>query len=363
MGLGIRLGKTNWNTKLERRCEMAILTSSLFSSADVETKKHLENCATGMPNEQSSHFSATDNAVGQHIQVIQTMLQRVIDRKTDNPPIPNFGSIGNTYTKQFEESIKVFKKNRGLTNYAGVIDGITGKKTIRALDSEADRGRAGPAPSPPTPTPAGPTFASKLSDAIKKASGMTDSAEKVLFWASCSIKDPGANAYNDKALKLVDRCFKINTHIFDASKFNDISRIKQVLRNVATFLPEMGGGSKFTKILPGPKKENGLDVQAEASVGGWKQGNKDGITYYLNMCGDKSVDYLSDITVHESVHFAGGIDHYNIAPGEAAYGPKALKLTNSQALVNASSYAYLAYFAQFPSEKWDAPVDADGNIT
>ena len=47
---------------------------------------------------------------------------------------------------------------------------------------------------------------------IATADRWRDSAEKVLYWAGCSLKDPGKSEFNDRAYNLVDRCFMIHEH-------------------------------------------------------------------------------------------------------------------------------------------------------
>jgi peptidoglycan hydrolase-like protein with peptidoglycan-binding domain len=345
---------------------MAVFTSVLFTKTDPTTKKKLENCLNGVPNQQTSHFSTTENSSGAHITIVQIALQKVIDRKTDTPPIPAFNDAGK-YGSQFAESIKVFKRNRGLKNYAGVIDGIVGMGTIKALDQEAALATP-PAPTPtptpvPVPLPIISPFEKNLSDAIDLAIKKADSAQKVLYWATCSLAAPGVSAFNDKALKLVDRCFKINEHSFDFLKLNDIAQVKRVFTAVANFLPEMDHGKKWTTISPVHPTDT--SVGADAWLNGRSLNVKTGITYYLNNAAAMSIDDLAELTVHESVHFAGGIDHWYDDPKNrkgAAYLGKALLLKNSQALQNASSYAYLSYFSYMPSSKWDAPVDSKGNV-
>jgi hypothetical protein len=345
---------------------MAVFTSLLFTKADPATKKKLENCLNGVPNQQTSHFSTTENSSGAHITIVQIALQKVIDRKTDSPPIPAFNDAGK-YGSQFAESIKVFKRNRGLKNYAGVIDGIIGVGTIKALDQEAALGKTPapePAPTPvPVPLPTVSPFEKNLSDAIDLAIKKADSAQKVLYWATCALAAPGISAFNDKALKLVDRCFKINEHSFDYLKLKDIAKVQRVFTAVANFLPEMDHGKKFTTILPIHSTDP--TVGADAIPNGRKSNITTGITYYLNRAAKMSIDDLAEITIHESVHFSAGIDHWYDDPIKkkgAAYREKALLLTNSQALQNASSYTYLSYFSYMPSSKWDAPVNANGDV-
>ena len=86
---------------------------------------------------------------------------------------------------------------------------------------------------------------------------------------------------------------------------------------------------------------------AFAAVGRWAKKDKTGITFVLAQCESKKDVDLTDIIMHESVHFAGGIGHCNIGgdPKNPAYGSKVFTLTNAEALQNASSYAYFADIA------------------
>ncbi|MEZ6128814.1 MAG: hypothetical protein R3C59_09040 [Planctomycetaceae bacterium] len=182
---------------------------------------------------------------------------------------------------------------------------------------------------------------------VDDADKWRDAAEKVLYWASCSVKTPKASPFNDKALSLVHRCFKVKDHVFDFQVEKDISNIKKVISNVGKFFESVKAGNGFLTL--GPAKDPG-DI-AYAVVGGWKSGNKDGLTFVAEKCNSKSDESLTDVIMHESVHFAGGIGHAKIG-NDVAYGEKAFLLSNEKALKNASSYAYLAYLARMDHTKW-----------
>jgi hypothetical protein len=168
-----------------------------------------------------------------------------------------------------------------------------------------------------------------------------------LYWAKCALDSPGENAFNDQALVLVNRCFKLNEHTFTTFATRDIGRIKTVFRNIADFYSAVRNGTEYLNLGPVIRP----DDQAYASVGGWARRDKTGLTFVLARCKDKSDEDLTDIIMHESVHFAGGIGHFMMGK-DPAYGEKVFTLTNSQALQNASSYSYLAYIARMNQARW-----------
>lgn len=191
-------------------------------------------------------------------------------------------------------------------------------------------------------------FYTRARGLISKADEWRDSAERVLYWASCALDSPGVSSFNDLAYKLVDRCFKVSGRSMTLQRRADILSIAAVFHDVGTFYNEAKSSKDYITI--GPKIRP--DDIAYAEVGGWKTGNKKGLTFVLSECEPKSDEDLIDIMTHETMHFAGGIGHYMITKTTPAYGDKVFKLTVDQALQNASSYAYLAYLARLPSPQW-----------
>lgn len=198
------------------------------------------------------------------------------------------------------------------------------------------------------------TLSSDTEQLIKRAKrlvGVADtwreSTEKVLYWARCSVNDPGGSQYNDRALALVDRCFKVKTHKTKDRIKRDLDFIKKCFRRIAWFFDEVKADKGFLSVGP-PVRPNDI---AYAQVDGWRKGDKDGLVFVLAQCKGRKDENLTDIIMHESVHFAAGVGHYEIN-GEPAYGQKVFGLTNAQALKNASSYAYLAYLARLPHTQW-----------
>jgi hypothetical protein len=126
-----------------------------------------------------------------------------------------------------------------------------------------------------------------------------------------------------------------------------LASIKKCFRDIAGFFSAVKAGQGFLTV--GPPIRAG-DI-AYAVVNGWKSGDKNGLTFVIAQCKTRGDENLTDIIMHESVHFAAGIDHF-IVGGKPAYGAKVFSLTNAQALKNASSYSYLAYLARMPHTQW-----------
>ena len=183
---------------------------------------------------------------------------------------------------------------------------------------------------------------------IATADRWRDSAEKVLYWAGCSLRDPGASEYNDRAYNLVDRCFMIHEHKDNRSRIAlDLAKIKSCYRPMARFYGHIKAHGGYLHI--GPPINQG--DRAYANVGGYAKGDKSGITFVYAACRTLNDTDLTDLITHESVHFAGNIGHAQIG-GRTAYGKDALRLSNAKALKNASNYSWLAYLARLPHSQW-----------
>lgn len=129
---------------------MSVLKSKLFILTDPSTSDKLEACATGQPNEWSTHFAVNANANGEHIRLVQKALKRVRSAE------PSLGlpeiTVDGKYSQNFANAVKIYKKGRGIKNVAGKIDDIVGIKTLRRLDEDVDDGippNPNPAPDPP----------------------------------------------------------------------------------------------------------------------------------------------------------------------------------------------------------------------
>jgi hypothetical protein len=111
---------------------MGVLQSRLFVGADPAVNEKLEACATGKPNEYSTHF--TVNQRGEHIRLVQVALRRASNRNP-NWKIPSF-EVNGIYSPAFAKAVFAYKAVKGIKNYASKIDDIVGIKTIRSLDAD-----------------------------------------------------------------------------------------------------------------------------------------------------------------------------------------------------------------------------------
>ena len=189
-------------------------------------------------------------------------------------------------------------------------------------------------------------FLVKARKLVADADKWRAATDLVLNWATIGVSSPG-NKLTDDALALVDRCFKINSHSTAALKIADLAKLKVVFKTMADFYAEVKKGTEYLNVGPALRPN---DI-AYAPVGGWAKKDKKGLTFVLAQCESKKDVDLIDVITHESVHFAGSIDHYVIG-STPAYGSKVFALTNDQAKKNASSYAYLAYLARMQSSQW-----------
>ncbi len=250
------------------------------------------------------------------------------------------------FQNRWSQEIKPEATDKGTSGRVFPVSRTLTQLRLLASKPAAAKPKAAPVSTGPAATPES-LFLARAKGLVATADSWRDSAEKVLYWAKCALDSPGQNAFNDQALVLVNRCFKLNENILTTFAKSDIDRIKAVFRNIADFYAAVKTSAEYLNVGPPVRPD---DI-AYASVGGWARGEKTGLTFVLARCKDKSNEDLTDIIMHESVHFAGGIDHYLIGP-DPAYGSKVFTLTNSQALQNASSYSYLAYIARMNPALW-----------
>ncbi|MGZ5430137.1 MAG: peptidoglycan-binding domain-containing protein [Thermoanaerobaculia bacterium] len=105
----------------------------------------LEACAVSDP----AHV--TPGSVGSHVGKIQSALIKVDGAFIDGTELAQ-----QRYGASTTQAVVNFKGRRNILNYAGQIDNIVGKKTIRALDDGLRAAPPGPAPPGPVPPPAPP---------------------------------------------------------------------------------------------------------------------------------------------------------------------------------------------------------------
>lgn len=190
-------------------------------------------------------------------------------------------------------------------------------------------------------------FLVKAKKLIGDADNWRAAGDRVLNWATIAVSTPG-NKLTDDALALVDRCFKVKSHSTTAEIISDLATIKHVFKNLGDFYGEVKKSGTYLNVGPAIRPN---DI-AYAQVGGWAKKDKNGLTFVLARCESKPDTDLTDVITHESVHFAGNVDHFNINPTTPAYGGLVFTLTNVQSMKNASSYSYLAYLARLQSSQW-----------
>jgi hypothetical protein len=106
-------------------------------------------------------------------------------------------------------------------------------------------------------------------------------------------------------------------------------------------------------VAPGHANHNAYTME-----GHWALKNPaDGIWYVRARIEPASDEFIVDATIHEFAHFCGPMSAatkigHALVGGQPAYGNLALSLGRSDALRNASSYAWLAYLARKPAAVW-----------
>jgi hypothetical protein len=186
---------------------MGVLKSPLFVNTPQPTNDKLEACATGKPNEVSTHF--TIGETGEHVRLVKQALKDYATKHPDEITTPF--TVDRTYDKNFATAIGQFKTTRKppLLNFAGKIDEIVGIKTIRALDDTAAPGP--PAPKPPPPPPPQPVLAKRVN---KKAVLLPQTADKdepplsILLRTALESIDPDKQVINTGSAE-IDTSFKV----------------------------------------------------------------------------------------------------------------------------------------------------------
>ena len=178
----------------------------------------------------------------------------------------------------------------------------------------------------------------------------------VLRTASAGLNATTRTPIQVKALGLVNRIFKI-TNSYGAttgSAARDLVALLKVYNEMGLLAQAIKSGQRYLHASNRPDEKDDL---AYTLCGHWAYKKpSDGIWYVeARNTGSSSTD-LIDRTVHEFAHFCGPlgvgeIDHA-FSGGAAAYGTLVFGLPRKDALVNASSYAYLTFLAQKPSDSW-----------
>jgi hypothetical protein len=210
----------------------------------------------------------------------------------------------------------------------------------------------------PTPVYTPDRFASPL---MYRVYGVIPTAE---VWRAAAVRvlEATTRALSTKtptdddlvALALVDRCFKVKeAGRTDAQAAADVASIRRVFDEIGKLFAAITSGKEYLH-----EDETGnAKAFAYTHCGHWVYKKPaDGIWYVRKNLVGKSDEFIVDATMHESAHFVGPegrgeIGHAEVG-GETAYGQLALKLKRADALVNASSYAWLAYLARKPQSEW-----------
>jgi hypothetical protein len=194
-------------------------------------------------------------------------------------------------------------------------------------------------------------FISQIYAVVPAAAARTLSAYTTLIWAQLGVSD-AANPYNQKALKLVNRCFKIESSNKEQMK-KDILQIRAVYDQIGIFLAAVIAGQRYLIESPGGHAGD----NAYCFPGHWtKKDTSDGIWFVKASCNLKKATWLTDLLMHESAHFCGPLGSGEI--GGDVYGNAALSLPRASALYNAANYAWFAGISQLSSERWESGVYA-----
>jgi hypothetical protein len=181
-------------------------------------------------------------------------------------------------------------------------------------------------------------------------------ADRVLEAALRALNATTPTANDAAALALVNRVFKLNASgRTNPQMVLDVVSIRNVFTQMQLFFNEIRAGKEY--LYAGPAPADDLRALAYTHPGHWAyKKTSDGIVYVEKSLQDKTDEFLVDATIHECAHFcgplgAGEIGHA-LVNGDRAYGLLALQLSRADALVNASSYAWLAFLARKPQADW-----------
>jgi hypothetical protein len=181
-------------------------------------------------------------------------------------------------------------------------------------------------------------------------------AEKVLILAETGVNLPTPSPLQSLAMNLVDRVFKLTSAPGQttAQTKADLQGMKGVFGQMKLLIQAINKGDMYLHESTDPAHAGD---NAYTLPGHWAMKTpSDGIWYTRAKVEPQTDEWVVDCTIHEFAHFCGplganAIDHAHVG-GKPAYGALALTLNRSDALKNASSYAWLAYLARKPSTQW-----------
>jgi len=158
------------------------------------------------------------------------------------------------------------------------------------------------------------------------------------------------------AMDLLERVFKLRSNSGQTTEQSqqDITHIKGVFSEMQQLIVAIKRGDQY--LLESTDASHATDT-AYTYPGNWANKNPaDGIWYVRSKIEGATDEFVIDATIHEFSHFCGpkgpkSIGHAMVS-GKPAYGDLALGLSKADAMVNASSYAWLAYLARKSPTQW-----------
>jgi hypothetical protein len=181
-------------------------------------------------------------------------------------------------------------------------------------------------------------------------------AERVLITAEGGLKAAVQSEAQKQAIGLVDRVFKLTTSgQSKAQSVIDVQQIKGVFDQMRPLIQAINKGDLYLheSVEAGHTNHNAYTME-----GHWiYKKPSDGIWYVRANIEPATDEFIVDCTIHEFAHFCGPLSPatkigHALIGGQPAYGNLALQLGRSDALRNASSYAWLAYLARKPAAVW-----------
>lgn len=200
-----------------------------------------------------------------------------------------------------------------------------------------------------------PDWMQRVYKLIPTAEMWRANAMYVLSLAETGLQRTQPLPEHNMAMDLLERIFKLKSTAGQttAQTLSDIQRLKGVFSQMKQLIGAINNGDQYL-LESGPGHD---DANAYTYPGHWANKTpSDGIWYVQSHIEGATEEFIVDATIHEFAHFCGPIAGSTIGHamvgGKPAYGNLALGLSKADALVNASSYAWLAYLARKPATVW-----------